>query len=113
CALPISARAPDSRMIFPHVDEQAVASVVSDWTGIPAGRMVADELQAVLRLADHLRERVIGQDHGLRMIARRIETSRAGLANPQKPIGVFMLCCHSGVSKNVPALVMAEQHLGG
>src|SRR5690606_4038822 len=60
----LAARAPDSRMIFPHVDEQAVASVVSDWTGIPAGRMVADELQAVLRLADHLRERVIGQDHG-------------------------------------------------
>ncbi len=109
----LAARAPDSRMIFPHVDEQAVASVVSDWTGIPAGRMVADELQAVLRLADHLRERVIGQDHGLRMIARRIETSRAGLANPQKPIGVFMLCGPSGVGKTETALALAEQLYGG
>ncbi len=109
----LAARAPDSRMIFPHVDEQAVASVVSDWTGIPAGRMVADELQAVLRLSDHLRERVIGQDHGLRMIARRIETSRAGLANPQKPIGVFMLCGPSGVGKTETALALAEQLYGG
>ena len=81
----------DDRMIWPHVDDQAVASVISDWTGIPAGRMVADELQAVLGLADHLKQRVIGQDEGLQMIARRVETARAGLGNPEKPIGVFML----------------------
>src|SRR5690606_17557864 len=64
---------PDDRMIYAHVDEQAVASVISDWTGIPAGRMVADELEAILTLSDTLRARVIGQDHGLTMIARRIE----------------------------------------
>ncbi len=104
---------PDERMVYPHVDEQAVASVISDWTGIPAGRMVADELQQVLRLADTLKERVIGQDHGLTMIAKRIETARAGLANPQKPIGVFMLCGPSGVGKTETALALAEAIYGG
>ena len=103
----------DDRMIWPHVDEQAVASVISDWTGIPAGRMVADELQAVLGLADHLRERVIGQDGGLQMIARRVETARAGLGNPEKPIGVFMLCGPSGVGKTETALALAEALYGG
>ncbi len=104
---------PDDRMVYAHVDEQAVASVISDWTGIPAGRMVTDELQAVLQLGDHLQERVIGQDHGLAMIARRIETSRAGLANPKKPIGVFMLCGPSGVGKTETALALAESLYGG
>ncbi|MFD1881862.1 type VI secretion system ATPase TssH [Paracoccus pacificus] len=104
---------PDDRMVYAHVDEQAVASVISDWTGIPAGRMVADELQSILALADHLKERVIGQDHGLQMIAKRVETSRAGLGNPQKPIGVFMLCGPSGVGKTETALALAESLYGG
>jgi type VI secretion system protein VasG len=104
---------PDDRMVYAHVDEQAVASVISDWTGIPAGRMVADELQSILKLADNLRERVIGQDHGLKMIAKRIETSRAGLSNPNKPIGVFMLCGPSGVGKTETALALAEAIYGG
>lgn len=103
----------DERMIWPHVDEQAVASVISDWTGIPAGRMVADELQAVLGLSDLLRERVIGQDQGLCMIARRVDTARAGLGNPEKPIGVFMLCGPSGVGKTETALALAEALYGG
>jgi len=90
-----------------------VASVISDWTGIPTGRMVQDELQAVLELADRLRERVIGQDHGLKAIATRIETNRAGLSNPNKPIGVFMLCGPSGVGKTETALALAEQLYGG
>ena len=104
---------PDDRMVYAHVDEQAVASVISDWTGIPAGRMVTDELQAILTLADRLKERVIGQDHGLKMIAKRIETSRAKLANPNKPIGVFMLCGPSGVGKTETALALAESLYGG
>lgn len=104
---------PDDRMVYAHVDAQAVASVISDWTGIPAGRMVQDELQAVLQLADHLKERVIGQDHGLTAIAKRIETNRAGLSNPNKPIGVFMLCGPSGVGKTETALALAEQLYGG
>ncbi len=109
----LAATNPDDRMVYAHVDEQAVASVISDWTGIPAGRMVTDELQSILNLSDHLRERVIGQDHGLRMIAKRIETSRAGLSNPNKPIGVFMLCGPSGVGKTETALALAESLYGG
>ncbi|MFN3145151.1 MAG: type VI secretion system ATPase TssH [Paracoccaceae bacterium] len=109
----LAAGDPDDRMVYAHVDAQAVASVVSDWTGIPTGRMVQDELQAVLNLTDHLRDRVIGQDHGLRAIAKRIETNRAGLSNPEKPIGVFMLCGPSGVGKTETALALAEQLYGG
>lgn len=104
---------PDDRMVYAHVDEQAVAAIISDWTGIPAGRMVTDELQSIMQLSETLRERVIGQDHGLKMIAKRVETSRAGLSNPNKPIGVFMLCGPSGVGKTETALALAEQLYGG
>ena len=100
-------------MIYAHVDEQAVASVVSDWTGIPVGRMVKDEVETVLNLADILNRRVIGQAHGLRMIAKRIETNRARLDNPGKPIGVFMLNGPSGVGKTETALALAEALYGG
>jgi type VI secretion system protein VasG len=104
---------PERRMIYPHVDEQAVASVVSDWTGIPVGRMVRDEVETVLQLAEILNRRVVGQSHGLRMIAKRIETNRAQLDNPNKPIGVFMLCGPSGVGKTETALALAEALYGG
>ncbi|MBV9218980.1 MAG: type VI secretion system ATPase TssH, partial [Methylobacteriaceae bacterium] len=104
---------PERRMIYPHVDEQAVAAVVSDWTGIPVGRMVADEVQTVLSLAEILNRRVVGQSHGLSMIAKRIETNRAKLDNPNKPIGVFMLCGPSGVGKTETALALAETLYGG
>lgn len=104
---------PERRMIYPHVDEQAVASVVSDWTGVPVGRMVKDEVETVLNLADILNRRVVGQSHGLEMIAKRIETNRAKLDNPNKPIGVFMLCGPSGVGKTETALALAEALYGG
>jgi len=104
---------PERRQIHAHVDAEAIASVVSDWTGIPVGRMVRNEVEMVLSLADHLAARVIGQSHGLRMIARRVETSRAKLDNPSKPIGVFMLCGPSGVGKTETALAIAEQLYGG
>ncbi|WEX10868.1 type VI secretion system ATPase TssH [Chelativorans sp. AA-79] len=104
---------PETRMIYPHVDEQAIASVVSDWTGIPVGRMVKDEVQTILQLAEILSRRVVGQGHGLEMIARRIETNRAKLDNPNKPIGVFMLCGPSGVGKTETALALAEALYGG
>ena len=103
----------ESPLILASVDAQAVASVVADWTGIPVGRMVKNEVQAVLELADTLNKRVIGQKHGLEMIARRIQTSRARLDNPQKPIGVFMLCGTSGVGKTETALALAEALYGG
>jgi len=103
----------DSPLIMPSVDAQAVASVVSDWTGIPVGRMVKNELENVLKLGESLGKRVIGQQHGLDMIAKRIQTSRARLDNPNKPIGVFMLCGTSGVGKTETALALAEALYGG
>ncbi|GGF11191.1 ClpV1 family T6SS ATPase [Aliidongia dinghuensis] len=103
----------DSPLILPCVDAQAVASVVGDWTGIPVGRMVKNEIETVLKLADTLNQRVIGQSHGLEMVAKRIQTSRAGLDNPNKPIGVFMLCGPSGVGKTETALALAEALYGG
>ncbi|RVT84123.1 type VI secretion system ATPase TssH [Rhodobacteraceae bacterium CCMM004] len=103
----------ESPLILPIVDAQAVASVVGDWTGIPVGRMVRDELQTVLSLDEHLGKRVIGQDHAMKMIAKRIQTSRAGLDNPNKPIGVFLLAGTSGVGKTETALALAEVLYGG
>ncbi|KQV96829.1 type VI secretion system ATPase TssH [Rhizobacter sp. Root1221] len=103
----------DTPLILPSVDEIAVGAVVQDWTGIPVGRMVKNEVESVLRLADTLNERVIGQKHALEMIARRIQTSRAKLDNPNKPIGVFMLAGTSGVGKTETALALAEALYGG
>jgi type VI secretion system protein VasG len=103
----------ENPLILASVDEQAVASVVADWTGIPVGRMVKNEIQAVLTLADSLEKRVIGQRHGLEAIAKRIQTSRAGLDNPGKPIGVFLLAGPSGVGKTETALSLSETLYGG
>ena len=103
----------EDALIFPIVDAQAVASVIGDWTGIPVGRMVRDEIDTVLNLETHLAKRVIGQDHAMKMIAKRIQTSRAGLDNPSKPIGVFMLAGTSGVGKTETALALAEVLYGG
>jgi type VI secretion system protein VasG len=103
----------DSPLILPSADDQAVAAVVQDWTGIPVGRMVKNEVESILQLASTLNQRVIGQRHGLEMIARRIQTSRAKLDNPNKPIGVFMLCGPSGVGKTETALTLAEALYGG
>ncbi|NLZ42878.1 MAG: type VI secretion system ATPase TssH, partial [Comamonadaceae bacterium] len=100
-------------LILPTVDYQAVAAVVGDWTGIPVGRMARNEIEMVLNLAQRLGERVIGQDHAMEMIAKRIQTSRAGLDNPSKPIGVFMLAGTSGVGKTETALALAEALYGG
>ncbi|MFV3413552.1 type VI secretion system ATPase TssH [Pseudomonas nitroreducens] len=103
----------EAPLILPTVDYQAVASVVADWTGIPVGRMARNEIETVLNLDSHLAKRIIGQDHALRMIAKRIQTSRAGLDNPSKPIGVFMLAGTSGVGKTETALALAEALYGG
>jgi type VI secretion system protein VasG len=102
----------ESPLILPSVDGQAVASVVADWTGIPVGKMVKNEIESILKLADTLDLRVIGQRHALEAIAKRIQTSRAGLENPNKPIGVFMLAGPSGVGKTETALALAEALYG-
>lgn len=109
----LSALQGESPLILPTVDYQAVASVVADWTGIPVGRMARNEIETVLNLDSHLGKRIIGQDHALKMIAKRIQTSRAGLDNPNKPIGVFMLAGTSGVGKTETALALAEAMYGG
>ncbi|MEE3101284.1 MAG: AAA family ATPase, partial [Pseudomonadota bacterium] len=109
----LSALQGDRPLMLPIVDAQAVASVVADWTGIPVGRMVRDEIATVLDLASHLGRRVIGQDHAMEMIARRVRSSRAGLDNPAKPVGVFLLAGPSGVGKTETALALAESLYGG
>lgn len=100
-------------LILPSVDYQAVASVVADWTGIPVGRMARNEIDTVMRLGEIISQRVIGQKHAHDMIAKRVQTSRAGLDNPSKPIGVFMLAGPSGVGKTETALALAEALYGG
>jgi len=100
-------------LILPCVNAQAVGSVVADWTGIPVGGMVKNEIEAVLNLAARLKERVIGQDHALEAIAKRIRTSRAGIENPNRPIGVMFLVGPSGVGKTESALALAEALYGG
>ena len=103
----------DQPMVFGVVDADAVASVVGDWTGIPIGRMVKDEIAQVLTIADQLKKRVVGQDHAMEAIGKRIQTSRAKLDNPNKPVGVFMLCGPSGVGKTETALVLSELLFSG
>jgi type VI secretion system protein VasG len=109
----LTAHQGESPLILPAVDAQAIAAVVGDWTGIPVGRMVRNEVAAVLSLAATLGRRVIGQDSGLATIARRVQTARAGLDNPGKPVGVFLLCGPSGVGKTETALALAEALYGG
>ncbi|MCC6128372.1 MAG: type VI secretion system ATPase TssH [Acidobacteria bacterium] len=100
-------------LMFPHVSSQTVAEVISGWTGIPVGKMQADEVNTVLQLHTLMGERVVGQNHALEAIAQRIRTSRAGLTDPRKPIGVFMLVGTSGVGKTETAIALADQLYGG
>lgn len=100
-------------LVMPVVNGQAVAEIVSSWTGIPLGRMVMDEIQTVMTLGKRLGERVIGQQHALDAIAQRVQTSRAGLADPRRPIGVFLLVGPSGVGKTETAVALSEILYGG
>lgn len=99
--------------VFPEVDEAIVAEIVSDWTGIPVGRMVTDEVDAVRTLPRTLESRVIGQSDALHQIGERVQTARAGLTDPKKPLGVFLLAGPSGVGKTETALALAEALYGG
>ncbi|CAA2104677.1 type VI secretion system ATPase TssH [Variovorax paradoxus] len=103
----------DAPLIFPQVDESVVAAIVADWTGIPVGRMVNDEVAAVLSLQSRLGERVIGQDEALAAIAERVQVARSRLCDPGKPVGVFLLAGPSGVGKTETALALAESMYGG
>jgi type VI secretion system protein VasG len=103
----------ETPLMQPVVTSQTIAEVISGWTGIPVGKMVSDEIQAILNLSETLKQRVIGQDHALAAIAERIKTSRAGLTDPKRPIGVFILVGTSGVGKTETALALAETLYGG
>lgn len=99
-------------LVSPCVDGQTIAEVIAGWTGIPVGRMVSNEIQGVLNLKSQLEERVVGQSHALEIISERIKTARAGLTDPNRPTGVFMLAGTSGVGKTETALALAELLFG-
>jgi type VI secretion system protein VasG len=103
----------ETPLVHPVVDRQSIAEVVSGWTGIPVGKMVLDEIKTVLNLKQTLEERIIGQSHALEVLAERIQTARAGLTDPRRPIGVFMLVGPSGVGKTETAVTLAEILYGG
>jgi type VI secretion system protein VasG len=100
-------------LVHVSVDGQAVAETVCAWTGIPLGRMVADEVQTVLQLKDLMEQSIVGQSHALDVIAQSIRTSRANLADPRQPIGVFLLAGTSGVGKTETAITLANLLYGG
>lgn len=100
-------------LVRPTVDDQIVAEVIADWTGIPVGKMLKDEVKALLELEQRLGDRVIGQNHALKAISQRIRTARAALDDPCKPVGVFLFVGPSGVGKTETALALSDLLYGG
>ncbi|WP_020475099.1 type VI secretion system ATPase TssH [Zavarzinella formosa] len=100
-------------LVFPVVDAAVVSAIISGWTGIPIGNMVRNEIDTVISLPNIIGKRVLGQDHALEAIAQRIRSSRADLADPSRPIGVFLLVGPSGVGKTETALALADLLYGG
>lgn len=100
-------------LIYECVDGATIAEVISGWTGIPLGGMVADEIETVRNLHALLEQRVVGQTHALALIARRIQIAKANLEDPGKPKGVFLLVGPSGVGKTETALALADTLYGG
>ncbi len=103
----------ETPLMQPFVTSQTIAEVISGWTGIPIGKMLADDISTVLQLKDRLARRIIGQDHALEAISLRIRTSRANLTDPRRPAGVFLLIGPSGVGKTETALALADVLYGG
>jgi type VI secretion system protein VasG len=103
----------ESPLMQACVDSQTIAEVISAWTGIPVGKMLTDEIHTVISLKDRLEKRVIGQSHALEAISQRIRTARAGLTDPRRPVGVFLLTGPSGVGKTETALALADTLYGG
>lgn len=95
------------------VDDNTIAQVIANWTGIPVGNMMSDEIARLLSLEEELDKRVIGQDVAKQELAKAIRISRAGLTDSRKPIGVFLMCGPSGVGKTETAMALAEQLYGG
>jgi type VI secretion system protein VasG len=101
------------RLIHPVLDRQVIKQIISDWTGIPLNDMAGNEKDHILNLADTLQARVIGQDHSVAAIVKRIHTAKARLDDPNRPQGVFMLVGPSGVGKTETALALSEVLYGG
>jgi len=99
-------------MVFLEVDEVLVAEVIADWTGIPLGRMQANDVDTILSLPQRMGERIVGQDHALELISKVVQTARAQLSDERKPNGVFLLTGPSGTGKTETALTLAEQVYG-
>ncbi|HTN75090.1 MAG TPA: AAA family ATPase, partial [Pirellulaceae bacterium] len=103
----------DAPLVHVKVNGAAIAATVSSWTGIPLGRMLADEVKTVLALRETMEKFIVGQSHALDLIAKTIRISRAQLGDPAKPIGVFMLVGPSGVGKTETAITLANLLYGG
>lgn len=103
----------ETPMMQACVTSQSIAEVISGWTGIPVGKMLADEINTVLTLKERLEKRVIGQSHALEAISQRIRTARANLTDPRRPVGVFILVGPSGVGKTETAVTLADTLYGG
>ncbi|OAL79147.1 ClpV1 family T6SS ATPase [Acinetobacter sp. SFB] len=102
-----------SPLVYERVNAQMINEIISDWTGIPVGKMVSDEIKQILTLEDKLAERVMGQDYALQQLVQGIKTSKAKLEDPDKPQGVFLLVGPSGVGKTETALALAHELYGG
>lgn len=102
-----------SPLVFERVNAQIINEIISDWTGIPVGKMMTDEIKQILNLEDKLEERVMGQDYALHQLVQGIKTSKAKLEDPNKPQGVFMLVGPSGVGKTETAYALANELYGG
>jgi ATP-dependent Clp protease ATP-binding subunit ClpB len=97
-----------ARMLKEEVDEEDIAGIVSKWTGIPVSRMLEGEVKKLVEMEQRLRERVIGQDAALTIVANAIRRSRAGLSDPRRPIGSFIFLGPTGVGKTETARALAE-----
>ena len=100
-------------LVFERVNAHIINEIISDWTGIPIGKMVNDEIKQILSLEDKLGQRVMGQDYALSQLVQGIKTSKAKLEDPNKPQGVFLLIGPSGVGKTETALALANELYGG
>ena len=95
-------------MLKEEVDEEDIAGIVSKWTGIPLSKMLEGEMQKLIKMEENLRRRVIGQEEGLLAVANAVRRSRAGLQDPNRPIGSFIFLGPTGVGKTETARALAE-----
>ncbi|WON77459.1 type VI secretion system ATPase TssH [Serratia sp. UGAL515B_01] len=100
-------------LVYPWVDEQTIAEVLSDWTGIPSGKMLQDDIECVLDLEHHLGNRIFGQENAIKEIAQAVRIARAGIQSQERPLGIFLLAGPTGTGKTETAHVLANTLYGG